>query len=246
MNSINVCPLWRFWRAAVFLLAAVFFLPGLPGITELTAAGDLWAEEIDSVWSLEYLLAENESALDGKIRSLESGSGPASSGLDDDSRSLALGTLYVFKYIRFDEASRYAFAAADYLEQVGPPLSERPFTLVIRGMASSLLAKIKTAFGVGDLKDMERYMRAVPEDYGGWIVRFLRGSTMYKVSQGLPKIFFRRAIEEAYQLGVNDLFYVETEYYRNGVPSYDKTGYDRLEKPVPKEIYLQVQDLLNE
>jgi hypothetical protein len=225
-------------RAGVFLPAALFFLQILPGIP-------LPAEEIDGAWALEYLLAEEESILDAEIRRLESESGRGVS-FDENSRNLALGTLYVFKYIRFDEASKYAFTAADYLENIGRAPADRPFTQVIRGMASSLLAKIKTAFGVGDLKDMERYMRAIPEDYEDWIVRFLRGSTMYKVSQGLPKIFFRKAIEEAYQLGVNDLLYVETEYHRNGVPFYDKKSYDGSKQPVPREIYVQVQDLLNE
>ena len=225
-------------RAGVFLPAALFFLQILPGIP-------VSAEEIDGAWALEYLLAEEESILDAEIRRLESESGRGVI-LDENSRNLALGTLYVFKYIRFDEASKYAFTAADYLENIGRAPADRPFTQVIRGMASSLLAKIKTAFGVGDLKDMERYMRAIPEDYEDWIVRFLRGSTMYKVSQGLPKIFFRKAIEEAYQLGVNDLLYVETEYHRNGVPFYDKKSYDGSKQPVPREIYVQVQDLLNE
>ena len=225
-------------------------IPNISGFTILVltlilSAGFLSAQEIDEVWALEYLLAEEELVLDNEIAFLESDAG-IKAFPDADARALGLGSLYVFKYIRFDEVSKYAYTASDHLDELNAAAACHPGALGKQRFATPPLAQSKTAFGVGDLRDMERAMKAIPVDYEGWIVRFLRGTTMYQVSQALPKIFFRKAAAEAFQLGANDLLYVETEYYRNGVSEYDPETYDEETRPVPREIFEQVRALYSE
>lgn len=196
--------------------------------------------EIDETWALSYLLLDEENDLDRAIEQL-----PGEIA-DPSERSLALGILNIYKYLRNDSVSEYAYTAFENLESLSPPFNDAAFIFAFKGAAHSLMAKEKTIFGVGNLKDMQMYMEYIPEDYNSWFVRFLRGSTLIQVGRNLPAVFFRKMKAEAVELGTKDLSYVMEQYRNNGISYFDADTYDRESRPVPYPIYQQSRDFLAE
>lgn len=196
--------------------------------------------EIDQNWALEYLLLENESDLDRAMTVL-----PDTLN-DPRERALAIGILNVYKYLRNDTVSEYAYTAFENLENLSPPFEDAAFIFAYKGVANSLMAKEKTIFGVGNLKDMQTYMELIPREYNNWFVRFLRGSTLIQVGKNLPALFFRKMKEEAVDQGTKDLNFVIEEYQRYGVPFFDPKTYDKEGRPVPYPIFEQSHNFLKE
>jgi hypothetical protein len=214
---------------SVFFLALQLMIP--------SAAG---AVEIDQNWALQYLLLDDEADLDRAMAEIPG-------QLEDPKeRALAVGILNVYKYLRNDTVSEYAYTAFENLDSLSPPFDDAPFIFAYKGAANSLMAKEKTVFGVGNLKDMQMYMEFIPEEYNDWFVRFLRGSTLIQVGRNLPAIFFRKMKTEAIELGTKDLTFVVEQYRENGVPFFDAETYDREKRPVPYPIFEQSQNFLTE
>lgn len=218
------------------------FLPSLFLIIILGAGTALSAEayEIDQNWALEYLLLDDEADLDRAMAEV------SAQIPDPKERALAVGILNVYKYLRNDTVSEYAYAAFDNLDSLKPPFDDAPFIFAYKGAANSLMAKEKTIFGVGNLKEMEEYLQLIPENYNDWFVRFLRGSTLIQVGRNLPALFFRKMKEEAVDLGTKDLNFVLDTYRENGVPYFYAATYDRENRPVPYPIYEQSMNFLTE
>jgi hypothetical protein len=210
----------------------------------LIATGFLSAQEVDRLWALHYLLEPSIEVLDERIEEFESVD-VSSPGTDETEIRLALGILYLDKYIR-ESRARYVFQADRYLREVQPPYGDDELVLVYKGMVNAFLAKIKTIFGVGNLKDMGRYMESIPEDYNDWLIRFLRGTTLLQVGRGLPAIGpLKEPKEQAIDMGTKDLRYVKEMYRKKPGGSFSRETYDTDGWPVPLVIYNLVKASLD-
>ena len=110
--------------------------------------------------------------------------------------------LYIARFNRRENRAD-AYKALEMLEAIP---AETALEQVYLGMAHAFIARIRTVFGVKNLEAMQDAMGLVPEHYPDYLVRFLRGNTLFQVGQGLPSVFSIKDIkEESLRIGTADL-----------------------------------------
>ncbi len=193
-------PAPRFPGLLRILLPALLLIPVLFQ-PPCAAPQESFAGMSEREYALLTLTAPDATFLDSEIERLSGESGGRAGG----EAARALGMLHIARYIR-SENKRDAFRALELFENLP---ARTPLQLAYAGMAHAFVARIRTIFGVGHLESMQEAMRAIPEDYPDYLVRFLRGNTLLQVGRGLPSVFSIKEIkEEAVLVGTADLEYV--------------------------------------
>lgn len=204
---------------------------------------------VDHRYCLTYLLTEDQEELEGEIQRLEAllKNPPQNlSSAELDSIRYASGALHTYRYIRA-EAKDDAFRAKELLENAEPRFGEEDLFVVHIGMAHAFVARIRTIFGVSNLKKMEAELQSIPEDHPDWLIRFLRGITSLQVGRALPGVFTIKEIkQQAIEVGSADLRYVLSLFEQSGIRSFDPDTYNFSDRPVPEPVATQARTVLEE
>jgi hypothetical protein len=194
---------------------------------------------------LKFLLDEEGDMLEEEIATLSASVEETSADSEEGALlRYALGTLHVYRYIR-NEKRGDAFRAKELLEASAYRFRDSYFHRVHLGMAHSFIAKIRTIFGVGNLKEMRSLMESIPREHEDWLLRFLRGTTLVKVGSALPGILSMKEIKEhAVDVGSDDLRYVLREHHLRPIEEFDAESYDPDSMAVPDTIAEQSEKLL--
>lgn len=201
---------------------------------------------VDQRFCLTYLLAPGEEKISAEILRLESLlESPDSPAPGDQKRiEYAAGVLRVYHYIRAEQRDD-AMRAKELLESAAPGFSGEDLFTVHIGMAHAFVASIKTIFGVGDLKKMQSELQSIERDHSNWLIRFLRGITLYEVGNALPGVFTIREIKnEAIEVGEKDLRYVLDKPRLSEFDQFDPESYDYRNMPVPSEVVQKAEAVL--
>lgn len=221
----------------MLFMSPVLFSQSNPGIPQ-----------VNHRYCLTYLLAPNEQTLEREIQRLEAAIEEASPELapaELDHLRYAAGVLHSYRYIRLEE-KQDAYRAVELLEEAQERFDRQDLFTVHLGMAHAFVARIRTIFGVSNLKTMEEQLQSIPENHSDWLIRFLRGTTSLEVGRALPGVFTIKDIKEkAVQVGSGDLRYVLEVYRQEGVPNFDPESYDFSRMPVPGPIAEKARSILD-
>jgi len=231
--------------ALLMLILLIHVLPAESVTPDITApgAGDAPAlgsgiPRVDQRFCLTYLLVPDDEEVSAEILRLESLLEAPDSPAPGDQRQIeyAAGVLHIYRYIRTEQKDD-AMRAKELLESAAPEFSGKDLFTVHIGMAHAFVASIKTIFGVGDLKKMQSELQSIERDHRNWLIRFLRGITLYEVGNALPGVFTIRAIKnEAIEVGEEDLRYVLDRPRLSESDQFDPESYDYRNMPVPSEV----------
>lgn len=203
------------------------------------------SQMLPHTYMLKYLLDEEGDMLEEEIATLSASVEETSAESEEGALlRFALGALHTYRYIRKEERSD-AFRAKELLETSAYRFGDSYLHRVHLGMAHSFIAKIRTIFGVSNLKKMRDLMDSIPREHTDWLLRFLRGTTLVKVGAALPGILNMKEIkEQAVDVGSNDLRYVLREHRSRSVDDFEAENYNTEMMPVPNTIAEQSQKLL--
>ncbi len=204
---------------------------------------------VDHRYCLTYLLTEEQQKLEAEIQRLEAllrNPPPGLSTAELDRIRYASGALHTYRYIRAEQKDD-AFRAKELLETAERRFGGEDLFVVHIGMAHAFVARIRTIFGVSNLKKMQAELQSIPEDHPDWLIRFLRGTTSIQVGRALPGVFTIKEIkQQAVEVGSADLRYVLSLYEQSGIRSFDPATYDFSDRPVPQPIANQARTVLEE
>ena len=214
-----------------------------------TAAAYADAGEVPAVdhrFCLTYLLAPSEEPINREIYRLgillEE---PRTLGAGETAAlRYAAGVLHTYLYIR-SQRKNDAFRAKELLESAETEFTGRDLFTVHLGMAHAFVASIRTVFGTGDLKKMQKELQSVDREHPDWLIRFLRGITLVEVGRALPGIFSIREIKtQAVETGSRDLRYVLSRSRMPATEVFDPGTYDFAAMPVPGEVARKAEIVL--
>ncbi len=204
---------------------------------------------IDHRYCLTYLLTEEQQELEAELQRLEAllrDPPPGLSAAELDRIRYASGALHTYRYIRVEQKED-AFRAKELLEAAESRFGGQDLFVVHIGMAHAFVARIRTIFGVSNLKKMQAELQSIPEDHPDWLIRFLRGITSLQVGRALPGVFTIKEIkQQAVEVGSADLRYVLSLYEQSGIRSFDPGTYNFSDRPVPQPVANQAREVLEE
>jgi len=239
---------WGTYMQKISLVFIFLFMQMLLMSPVLFSQSSTGIPQVNHRYCLTYLLAPDEQSLDQEIERLEAAIEEAPPELEPeglDRLRYAAGVLHSYRYIRLEE-KRDAHRAVELLEEAQERFARQDLFTVHLGMAHAFVARIRTIFGVSNLKTMEEQLQSIPENHSDWLIRFLRGTTSLEVGRALPGVFTIKDIKQkAIQVGSEDLRYVLEVYRKEGAPGFDPESYDFSRMPVPKPIAEKARSILN-
>jgi len=195
-------------------------------------------EAVKDSWAIYFAVQTDPAILKAELARIEQQTG--------DDATFATAILYLnlcmLKWNTADANKGYKL-----LEKLRDYAPNQYLFFVYRGIASSFQGRIKTIFGLDDLKQAQAYLLQIPKDHANWVIRFLRGVTLINLAKGLPDIWiFTKSKAEARELGRADLTYVQEEYQRNAIGEFDLAAYNNAKFAVPRVVIGHVERLLKE
>jgi len=228
----------------IFLFLQILFIPA-----GLFSESPREIPVVNHRYCLSYLLTEDQQELEQEIERLEEvlqSPGPDLSETELDRLRYASGALHTYRYIRVKEKND-AFRAKELLEAAETRFGNEDLFVVHIGMAHAFIARIRTIFGVSNLKEMQTKLQSIPQDHPDWLIRFLRGITSLQVGRALPGVFTIKDIkQQAVEVGSTDLHYVLKLYEESGVRSFTPSTYDFNRRPVPQAVANRARRVLEE
>ena len=175
------------------------------------------AEEISPVF-VDFFLIDSKKEVLEKRSSLEK-------EFPGDEKKL-LDTVLLIRLYQISPEKSYLKEAEKKLEK-NIKVTNNDMHIVLSGVVNGYIAKEKKIFGIKNLKYMRSEFNSISE-HPHWLVRFLRGMTLYEVSNGLPEIrLLKNQITEGKFLAKRDFYALENT---ENIPPEIRNAYrERLE-----------------
>ncbi len=125
-----------------------------------------------------------------------------------ENRENILDTVLIIRLYQLDPELSFLREAEDRLKQVKNN-SRNDMHAVLSGVVNGYFAREKKIFGMRNLKKMRNDFNNISED-PHWLVRFLRGITLFQVCDALPELFIlKKYIAEGKETAEKDFNILE-------------------------------------